>query len=700
MRGSLLTAYCVRGSLLTAYFVRGSLVRGIIPRTVCADRHDSAYHVRLPGSEESSTQREEIMPTNPTTPGSENTNPLLARSGLPPFNLMKPEHVEPAVTAMLDEAARRITDLEANAVATWEGLLKPLESVGILFEYTWGPVDHLLSVRNAAEFRQAHEKMQPKVVEMGLRLQQSRPLYDALQAVRNDEGTWSSFTEAQHRIVEEKLRAARLAGVGLEGDAKARFTEIARALSKISTDFSNHVLDATKAFELIVTRADDAEGWPTTLRQLSAQSYNQSRASAEVEGEPTATAEAGPWRITLDYPSYVPFMEHYRNRQLRQQVFHAFATRASSGDFDNTVLINQMLAYRQEMARLLGYVTFAEMSLEQKMAPNVAAIDRMYDALREAARPRAQRDLEELQSLAADGGQAEPIAHWDVAFWAERLRERRFGFTDEQLRPYFPMPRVLEGLFGLCNRLFGITVHRVENEPSVWHEDVQFYHVRNESGKHIASFYLDPYSRPHEKRGGAWMDNCLSRRVVDGHVRLPVVHLCCNGTPPVGDRPSLMSFGEVRTLFHEFGHGLQGMLTTVDYADAAGLAGVEWDAVEIASQFMENWCYHKPTLIGMTRHVETGEPLPDDLFDKLVAARRYRQGSGVIRQMIFGITDMTLHHRYDPSDANAPAPMDVYRSVERDLSAMPPYEDSAFLCSFAHIFAGGYAAGYYSYLWS
>ncbi|MBL1217933.1 MAG: M3 family peptidase [Planctomycetes bacterium] len=639
------------------------------------------------------------MPTE-TTNDITTTNPLLARSGLPCFNTVQPAHVEPAVTATLEELDRYIANLESSAEPTWEGLLKPLEHIGMLFEYTWEPVGHLLSVQNTPELRQVHETMQPKVVEAGLRILQSRPIYDALQAIKDDAGTWASFSEAQQRIVDDKVREAKLAGVGLDGSDKQRFTEIARTLSKIATDFSNHVLDATKAYELIITDPNDAEGWPSTLRQLSAQSYNQSRESADVEGEPNATPENGPWRVTLDFPSFGPFLEHCRNRDLRKQAYHAYVTRATEGDLDNTDLIRQTLTLRQEMANLLGYATYAEMGLESKMAPGVEAVDQMYADLRDAAKPRAADDLDDLRALAAESGQTEELAHWDIAFWAERLREQRFSFTDEQLRPYFPMPRVLDGLFGLCNRLFGITVHVVDNEPTVWHEDVRFYHVHNEDGQHVASFYLDPYSRPHEKRGGAWMDNCLGRRVVDGQLCLPVVHLCCNGTPPVGDKPSLMSFSEVRTLFHEFGHGLQGMMTTVDYADAAGLAGVEWDAVEIASQFMENWCYHKPTLVGMTQHFETGEPLPDDLFDKLVAARMYRQGSGVIRQMTFGISDMTLHHRYDPTADAVPSPIEIYQSVERDLSALPPYEAGRFLCAFSHIFAGGYAAGYYSYLWS
>ena len=332
------------------------------------------------------------------------------------------------------------------------------------------------------------------------------------------------------------------------------------------------------------------------------------------------------------------------------------------------------------------------------MADTVQDVERMTDELKTASKAFALKEHQELESFAKEAGQTDSLMHWDIAFWSERLREHLFDFTDEQLRPYFPLNRVIDGLFGLCTKLFGVTFKLVEKEPSTWHEDVQFYQVHSESGNHIASFYLDPYSRPAEKRGGAWMDKCLDRRWVDGTLRVPVVHLCCNGTPPAGETPSLMSFREVETLFHEFGHGLQGMLTTVNYADVAGINGVEWDAVEIASQFMENWCYHKPTLMGMTSHYQTGEQLPDELFDKLKAARTFRAGSAMMRQLLFGTVDMALHSKFDVKGAQTP--LDVYRAYASDMSTLSPLEEDRFLCSFSHIFAGGYAAGYYSYKWA
>ena len=332
------------------------------------------------------------------------------------------------------------------------------------------------------------------------------------------------------------------------------------------------------------------------------------------------------------------------------------------------------------------------------MADSVAAVQTMFDELLSASLQAGRRELQEITELAQENGQDGPLAHWDVGFWAERLREQRYAFTDEELRPYFSLERVLDGLFGLCHRLFGISVSDASDKAPLWHDDVRYFEVFDADEQQIAAFYLDPYSRPENKRGGAWMDDCIGRMVQGDDVRLPVAHLICNGTPPVGDRPSLMTFREVETLFHEFGHGLQHMLTTVDLRDAAGISGVEWDAVELPSQFMENWCYHKPTLSGMAVHYETGEVLPDDLFEKICRARTYRAASGMLRQLQFGMTDMALHSDFDP--AGDQSVFDVHAEITARTSPMPPFPEGRFLCSFQHIFAGGYAAGYYSYKWA
>ncbi len=620
-------------------------------------------------------------------------NPLLTREGYPLFDRIEPEHVQPAVRHVLTEANARLDELEPRLAPSWAELVAPLEELDRPFEYAWSPVSHLLAVKNSPELRQAYDSVLADVVSFGLRFKQSEPIYRALKELRaSDE--WESLAEAQRRIVTDKLREAELAGIGLTGDKRTRFNEIEQELSQLSTDFTNHLLDAIKAYALILTFPEEVEGLADSALQLAAQSYNR----ATPEASPQATPEDGPWRITLDMPSYRPFMEHAKRRDLREKIYRAFIARASEGEYDNTGLIPKILKLRQERAALLGYRTFADLSLATKMAPDVRAVQDLLEKLRAASWDAAVQDLEDIQQLAAKSGCTEPLKHWDIAFWAERLREERFDYTDEELRPYFPLPRVLDGLFGLVEKLFGVTVKPADGDAPVWNEDVRFFRIEDRDGSPLAAFYLDPYSRPENKRGGAWMNDCFGRQRIDGKIRLPVAHLVCNSTPPVGERPSLMTFDEVNTLFHEFGHGLQHMLTTVDFADAAGINGVEWDAVELPSQFMENWCYHKPTLVGMTAHIETGEPLPDELFEKILAARTYRAGSNMLRQLSFGSIDMELHHNYDPDGEETV--FDVQRRVAQTTSVLPPLPEDRFLCGFQHIFTNAYAAGYYSYKWA
>ena len=617
-------------------------------------------------------------------------NPLLLTSGLPKFNEITPEHIEPAMTKLLEEAKNRLEELEADIQPTWKGLVYPIEVMGLPFEYSWGPIGHLLNVMNTEELRKAHETMQPKVVEFSLRMGQSKPIYDGLVAIKEGSG-WGKLDEAQKRVINLKIRDANHSGIGLEGAEKERFNEISKRLSQLGTDFSNHVLDATKAYELIITEEADTEEWPDTLRQLSSMGYNKERETEE------STPNDGPWRITLEAPIVVPFLRHSRNRGQREQIYRAYVSRADKGELDNGPLIMEILKLKKEKANLLGYDTYVDLSLTSKMAPDIEAVQRMFKELFDASKLHQVKEYEELEALADESGQNEKFMQWDISFWSERLKEKRFQFTDDELRPYFPMPKVLEGMFGLAEYLFGISIKESSDEFNGWHEDVQFFDV-HEKGEKIASFYLDAYSRPGDKRGGAWMGSCLNRRIIDGKLRLPVVYLNANGTPPVGDRPSLMSFGEVTTLFHEFGHGLQGMLTTVDYADVSGINGVEWDAVETASQFMENWCYHEPILRSISGHWETGDPLPDDLVQKLLDAKVYMAGSAMVRQLEFGMTDIELHSEYDPE--GPVHPFDIHRKIAERTQILEPLEDDHFLCAFSHIFAGGYAAGYYSYKWA
>jgi oligopeptidase A len=597
---------------------------------------------------------------------------------------------------LLGELETELQQLEDCLQPTWSGLVEPLERLGDRLSRTWGVIGHLMGVQNSDVLRQAYQEVQGEVVQFSLRLGQSPAIYQGLKVLQSGAG-WQRLDAAQRRIVEALIRDADLAGVGLEGAPRDRFNAIQQELAELSTRFSNNVLDATKAFALTLSTPEEVAGLPLSLLHIAAQ-------AARAAGAQEATAEAGPWRITLDYPSFGPFMEHSRRRDLREQLYRAFITRASSGDGDNTPLITRILRLRQEKAALLGYENFAVLSLASKMAPHVAAVEQLLEELRQASFTAAQRELQELRAFSHTAGapEAEDLSHWDLAFWAERLREHRYGFSDEDLRPYFPLPNVLDGLFALAQRLFGVRIVAADGEVPVWHADVRFFRLYDEQGAEIAAFYLDPYSRPAEKRGGAWMDECVGRSRLCAEagrsVRLPVAYLVCNQAPPVAGKPSLMSFNEVKTLFHEFGHGLHHMLTTVNYGMAAGIQNVEWDAVELPSQFMENWCYHWETLFAMSAHVENGETLPEDLYAKLCAARNYRAGSLMLRQLYFASIDLELHARFDAHGTETV--FDVQRRIAQRTAPLPPLPEDRFLCSFGHIFAGGYAAGYYSYKWA
>jgi oligopeptidase A len=490
--------------------------------------------------------------------------------------------------------------------------------------------------------------------------------------------------------------------VALSGAARERFLAIETELAQLGTDFSNHLLDATRAFSLVLRSAEEVDGLPPSLRAAAAQSArtHAGEPGNEDAGLAAATADSGPWRITLEAPLFVPFMEHSRRRDLRERLYRAFVTRASSGELDNQPLILATLRLRREKARLLGLGNYAELSLRRKMARSISAVDALLGELRRASRQRAEQEHAELLAYAREGsGDAGlDLALWDVPFWAERLREERYAFREEELRPYFPLPGVLEGLFALARRLFGVVITAADGEAQIWHPDVRFFRVADEDGTPRSAFFLDPYSRPADKRGGAWMGACLDRkRRPDGSVRAPVAYMACNQAPPVDGQPSLMTFREVETLFHEFGHALQHMLTDVDEPEAAGINNIEWDAVELPSQFMENWCYHRPTLLAFARHFQTGEALPAELFEKISAARTYRAGSQFLRQLHFATLDLALHAGFDPDADDLEA---LRARVAAENTVLPPLPEDRFLCSFSHIFAGGYAAGYYSYKWA
>lgn len=622
-------------------------------------------------------------------------NPLLDHFDLPRFDRITPQHVEPAVTTLVQRVEKRFKELEQNPVSSWDGLLKPLEDLQREIHAVWGPVSHLQGVKNSPELRQAYQASQGKMVELRLRMAQSEPIFKALKKLQQDRAAWQKLERPQQRIIEEMLLNAKLSGIELQGKDRVRFNEISKRLSELATQFSNNVLDSTKEFQLVIKEPTAMKGMPQNFLEMAAQSYNGKKAATEG----AATAEKGPWLITLDFPSYGPFMQHCQRRDLREQVYRSYVTRSSAGQYDNTPLLQEILRLRKEMALLLGYPSFAHQSLATKMAGTPEKVEQLEEQLLKVTYPVALREHAELAAYAKKQGLSGELNHWDVSFYAERLREEKYNYTEEEVRPYFPLEKVLTGLFQLVNRLFSVTVKLTTENVPVWHPDVKYYDIFDASGKKIAGFYLDPYSRPENKRGGAWMDNVIDRGVSHGTFHIPVAYLICNSTPPVGSKPSLLSFGEVETLFHEFGHGLQHMLTTVDYAGAAGINGVEWDAVELASQFMENWCFHQPTLMSLTAHYETKQPLPVALFEKIKAAKNYRSASMMARQLHFGIIDMELHSRFDPQQPAA-AIWKLNGEIAKKCLALAPLPEDRFLCSFSHIFAGGYSAGYYSYKWA
>ena len=628
-------------------------------------------------------------------PDDTSCSPLLVGQGLPQFTAITPEQVDQAIPQLLAELGAELDSLEAALAGRldspqgeplrWAELMDPLHQLGERLRWSWGVVTHLNGVCNTPELREAHQRQQGAVVAFGNRAGQSQLLYRALQQLASQ----SDLDTTQQRILTAELRDMELRGVGLRGADQEAFNAASQQLAELATTYSNHVLDATNGWSLLLSEEDELAGLPSSLRDLLA----QAAASAGQQG----------WLVGLDMPRVVPFLKYSARRDLRETVYRAQVARASQGELDNTPLIAQILSLKHQQAQRLGYANWAEVSLASKMAGSVAEVEQLLDELRCAAYPVAQAELEALRGLARRHGapEADDLKPWDVAYWAEKLRQESFSLDGEALRPWFPLEQVLQGLFGLCQRLFDIRIVATDaGQAPSWHPDVRYFRVLDgASGNPMAAFYLDPYSRPGSKRGGAWMDECLGRGTTrSGEPVLPVAYLICNQSPPVGQTPSLMTFDEVETLFHEFGHGLQHMLTTVERPQAAGINNVEWDAVELPSQFMENWCYDRATLMGMARHWQTAEPLPEADYQKLLAARTFMGGSATLRQVHFALTDLRLHSVWTADCGQTPE--QLRRDLARTTTVLEPIAEDAFLCAFSHIFAGGYAAGYYSYKWA
>ncbi len=612
---------------------------------------------------------------------------------LPRFDEIKTGNIEPGVRIVLARCEKKFNELEEANPTSWEELMDPLEMIEDDLSRHWGLVSHLHHVKNSPELRDVYNKLLGDVIKFTNKLNQSQNLYKAyLNLQKSDE--FKNFNDAQKRILKSTIHEAELNGVGLNSEERKEYNQISQKLAELTTRFSNNILDAIKAFKITITSPEQIIGLPTTLLELTADTAKQ-------EGHSKATPTGGPWVLTLDSPCFIPFMQHSKSRQLRKKLYEAYISKASDGEWDNSLIANEIINLRQAKAKLLGFKNFADLSLSRKMAKTPSKVQKLLYELRDSSRTVAEEELKSIQTL-ADKNNFGKLKHWDIPYWAERLREKQYEINDEELRPFFPLPHVLAGLFELSEKLFGVKIKENIERMSFWNKDVKLFRVFDLNNQHLASFYLDPYSRPEEKQGGAWMDSLVGRSIIlgsdKGKVRLPVAYMICNQSKPVGGKPSLMTFREVETLFHEFGHCLQHMLTTIDQGMASGISNVEWDAVEIASQFMENWCYDRGTLRKLGKHFETNQPIPESFIDKLLKARTYREGTNTLRQVNFGLLDLEIHQTQ--LSETSETILDIQRRIDRETLILPPQESDRFYCSFSHIFSGGYAAGYYSYKWS
>ncbi|HHQ4774987.1 TPA: oligopeptidase A [Aeromonas veronii] len=615
-------------------------------------------------------------------------NPLLTMDSLPPFSQIKPEQVQPAVIQAIADCKQKISDVLAQRDPhTWDSLIAPLEEVNDRLSRIWSPVSHLNSVLNSEALREAHDACLPLLSEFQTYVGQHEGLYQAYLALSQSDD-FPLLSGAQRKEIENTLRDFRLSGIGLPAEAQQRYGEIQARLSELASRFSNNVLDATQGWQKLV--ADEAElaGLPDSVRAAA-------RQMAEFKGKEG-------WLFTLDIPSYLPVMMYADNRELRAEMYEAFTTRASdqgpnAGKWDNSAIMSELLTLRRELAQLLGFANYAELSLATKMADKTEQVVSFLTDLAAKSLPQGKAELEEIRAFAAEQHGQSELAAWDLAYYAEKLKQHKFSISDEQLRPYFPASKVVKGLFEVVKRVFGMKV-RERLGIDTWHPDVRFYDIFDADDELRGSFYLDLYAREH-KQGGAWMDVCLGRRYrQDGSLQKPVAYLTCNFNGPVDGKPALFTHNEVVTLFHEFGHGIHHMLTRIDVAGVAGINGVAWDAVELPSQFLENWCWESEALAFISGHYETGEPLPADLLEKMLTARNFQAAMQMLRQLEFALFDFRLHQEFDPANpAQLPALLDEVRS---QVAVMTPPAFNRFQHSFSHIFAGGYAAGYYSYKWA
>jgi oligopeptidase A len=612
-------------------------------------------------------------------------NPLLHFSGLPKFEQVKAEHVSPAMDYLLTEARATVESLaraESNNNVTWDNFVAPLENMEEKMARAWSQVSHMNSVVNSPELRASYNDNLSKLTDFYADLGQDERLYAKFRRLRAS-SQFAELTPTQQKIVENELRDFRLGGAELAAEQKIRFKEIQEELSKLSSKFEENVLDNTNDYGLYIETTDTLTGIPEDVLQAASEAAKADHKNG--------------WKFTLQSPSYFPVLQYAQNRALRETMYRAFATRASEFgkvEWDNTALISQILKLRLEAAKLLGFANYAELSLATKMAESAQHVNEFLQNLAVKAKPYALKDKIELEDYALKLG-INDMQAWDVAYASEKLREEKYAFSDLEVKQYFPESKVLAGLFKVIETIFGVFVSK--SHASVWHETASFYDIKDHDHKVIGQFYLDLYAR-NNKRGGAWMDEAISRRKVGDQLTTPVAFLTCNFSAPVGGKPALFTHDEVLTMFHEFGHGLHHMLTQVDDYSVSGIKGVEWDAVELPSQFMENFCWEWEVLRHMTAHVESGDELPSALFDKMVAAKNFQAGMQTMRQIEFSLFDMRLHSDFDPyADQSA---LDLIEAVRDEVAVLRPPTWNRFPNNFTHIFAGGYAAGYYSYKWA
>jgi oligopeptidase A len=611
-------------------------------------------------------------------------NPLLDFSGLPRFSDFSVEYVTPALDTLLEENRALVTALVSPDVpATWNDFVEPMEDANERLGRAWGQVGHLNAVMNSPELREVYNANLPKITQYYSEISQHQGLYEKFKALRHS-AEFEKLTPAQKRIIDNELRDFRLGGAELGAEEKTRFMAIRERLSQLSSRFSDNLLDATNAFAHYVTDANDLTGIPEDVLEAA-------REAAKADGREG-------WKFTLHAPSYIPVLQYADNRVLRELMYREYVTRSAEfgkPEWNNTPLIAEILKLRREMARLLGFTNYAEYSLTPKMADSPQQVLEFLNELATRAKPYAQRDLEELEAFARTELGLPKLETWDLAYASEKLRVARYAFSDQEVKQYFPETTVMPGMFRLIETLYGLTIGPAE--APLWNPDVRFYAIRDRAGTLVGEFYVDLYARP-SKRGGAWMDEAITRRRKANDVQVPVAYLNCNFSAPVGGKPALFTHDEVITLFHEFGHGLHHLLTRVDYLAVSGINGVEWDAVELPSQFMENFCWEWDVVEPMTRHIETGKRLPRELFDKMLAAKNFQSGLQTVRQLEFALFDLHLHYDFDPEGKRTP--LELLQTVRERVAVVMPPAYNRFPNNFSHIFAGGYAAGYYSYKWA